>query len=187
MAMAAKFGVGQSEYTIEQVPRGRGPFGELLLLYGAAFAEPPWRVRAEEVEQRRPILLRHLSQPGAELVVVRSSGRLVAAAYGWPGHPALPPEDLYRRVSAAVPAPLHHRLVGEVFEIAELMVHPEHRRRGLGRMLLNAVRRERSAWLLTHPDGPAVGLYDSDGWLLAGRLLTAGGHPLSVHLRDGGA
>jgi GNAT superfamily N-acetyltransferase len=94
-------------------------------------------------------------------------GELVGVVYGWPAGPELASGSHFDdALAAAVTPAVAGRLVAPALIVAELMVHPEHQQRGIGRALLcRFVERWPSAWLCTHPDAPAAGMYRRGGWL----------------------
>jgi GNAT superfamily N-acetyltransferase len=114
---------------------------------------PPWRRSRSGWPTRWPIPVRTASSPKTLTM--------------WAGSP--PPS------SAAL-------LTAPALVVAELMVHPVHRRRGLAREMLDRYLAGWShAWLCTHPHAPAAALYESLGWR-AQFGFTVGELPLVVYL-----
>jgi GNAT superfamily N-acetyltransferase len=68
--------------------------------------------------------------------------------------------------------------------VAELMVAPAHRRRGVGCSLLSRyVEGHPRAWLATHPEAEAVALYESQGWIRRA-AYSVGELPLVLFTRE---
>jgi ribosomal protein S18 acetylase RimI-like enzyme len=112
------------------------------------------------------ILPRHADRPGFRAVIAREGDRLLGLAYGYLGRPG---QWWYDRVAAAMTAEQRAEwLAPGHFELAELMVSPRARRRGLGAALHDAVLDGLSgptAVLSTQPDNePALALYRGRGW-----------------------
>ncbi|WP_433294301.1 GNAT family N-acetyltransferase [Actinoplanes sp. CA-030573] len=158
---------------------------QLAVIYRQCFAAPPWNEPAAETDGYPDRLHRQTSYPGARGVIARSGTTVVAAAYGWPAPATLPEATEHdRAVRDAVPPELAALLVAPALVVAELMVAPSWQRQGLGRRLLaELVADAPRAWLATHPQAPAVALYEQTGWQ---RQFTyrAGGHPLVLFTKD---
>lgn len=112
------------------------------------------------------ILPRHTQRHGFRAVVAREGDRLLGLAYGYLGGPG---QWWYDRVAAAMTAEQRARwLPPGHFELAELMVSPRARRRGLGAALHDAVLEGLpgpTAVLSTQPDNEAaLALYRNRGW-----------------------
>lgn len=140
--------------------------GQLERLYRLCFSSPPWSEPEERLAAFHDRLLAHLSNGGANGVVVADHDDVVGVIYGWPAGPELasgsPFDDA---LAAAVTPDVARRLVAPAVVVAELMVDPGHQRRGIGRALLSRyVEDWPSAWLATHPDAPAATLYRQEGW-----------------------
>lgn len=135
-------------------------------LYRRCFTEPPWRESAERLAGFPDRLTRHLGRGGFDGLVAVEDGHLVGAVYGWPAGPTLESGNHFDDALAAAATPaVAARLVAPALVVAELMVDPDHQRRGIGRSLLTRfVDGWSSAWLCTHPDAPAAGMYRRDGW-----------------------
>lgn len=166
---------------------------EVAALFAACFADPPWYESAPEHTAALPRKLEvDLRRSGLECVgafVPSPPGRLVGLAYAWPAPKVLPlHEPFYAALHASAgAAAATHRLVSgdqPVLEVAELMVHPEHRRTGIATQLLAALVGARAAWLCTHPDAPASRLYAATGWDLAGRFTSPSGHRRAFYTRS---
>jgi ribosomal protein S18 acetylase RimI-like enzyme len=98
------------------------------------------------------------------------AGPVQGFAYGFHGARGQWWHDVVFRALADLEGPDHAQdWLEDAFEVAELHVHPESQRRGLGRALLNALcegRQERTVVLSTldrRPDTPARTLYRSVG------------------------
>jgi GNAT superfamily N-acetyltransferase len=91
---------------------------------------------------------------------------VVGAIYGWPAGTELAAGSPFDDALAAAVSPrVARRLVAPAVTVAELMVDPDHQRRGIGRALLGRfVEEAPAAWLCTHPDAPAAALYRQEGW-----------------------
>ncbi|HEY0453708.1 GNAT family N-acetyltransferase [Actinophytocola sp.] len=135
-------------------------------LYRRCFTEPPWRESAERLAGFPHRLTAHLGRGGFDGLVAVDEGHLIGAIYGWPAGPELAAGSQFDdALAAAVTPAVAGRLVAPALIVAELMVHPAHQRRGIGRSLLTRFIADwPSAWLCTHPEAPAAGMYRSGGW-----------------------
>jgi len=140
--------------------------GQLEGLYRRCFTEPPWRESSERLAGFPDRLTAHLGRDGFDGLVAEEEGRLVGTVYGWPAGPTLESGNHFDdALSAAVTPAVTARLVAPALVVAELMVDPGHQRRGIGRRLLTRfVEGWTTAWLCTHPEAPAAGMYRRDGW-----------------------
>jgi len=114
----------------------------------------------------REILPRHAARGGFRFFAARSGGQLVGLAYGYLGAPGQWWHDI---VSAAMDEGQRRRWLSPGhFEVVELHVHPQFRRRGIGARLHDALLEDlasRTAVLSTQTDNaPARALYRSRGW-----------------------
>lgn len=112
------------------------------------------------------IFTRHAGRRGFRAVTASEGGRLLGLAYGYLGGPG---QWWHDRVSAAMTRKQRALwLVPGHFELAELMVSPRARRRGLGGALHDAVLEgleSPTALLSTQPDNEAaLALYHGRGW-----------------------
>lgn len=128
----------------------------------------------EEVDIRRYIVLRHLTNPGARaLGATTPDGRLVGFVYGMPndrGHWWSTVVEPYLRAGGS------ESWLDDSFVITELHVHPAHQGRGIGRGLITALTdtaaQPRSILSAIDTESPARSLYRSLGYQdLARRVL----------------
>jgi GNAT superfamily N-acetyltransferase len=138
----------------------------LQVVYRECFADPPWSEDEAQVASFPQRLAQQMAHPGAHGIIVERDGRVVAAIYGWPAGDTLPAGTAFDdALAAAAPRHVLAALTAPALVVAELMVHPAHRRKGIARALLTRyVSRWPRAWLCTHPQAPAVALYESMGW-----------------------
>ncbi|ANW17798.1 GNAT family N-acetyltransferase [Streptomyces clavuligerus] len=142
---------------------------EALTVQALAFG-----LSADEVEVRRPIVHRHLLQPGARaLGALAPPGNLVGFVYGMPN-------DRRHWWSTVVESPLRRGgndgWLDDAFVITELHVHPAFQARGIGRSLITAITdtadEPRSILSAVDTESPARRLYRSLGYQdLARRVL----------------
>jgi Acetyltransferases len=139
---------------------------DLHVVYRACFADPPWSESEAQIAAFPQRLVEQMAHPGAHGIMVECDGRVVAAVYGWPAGDVLPAGTAFDdALAAAAPRHVVAALTAPALVVAELMVHPAHRRQGIARALLTRyVSRWPRAWLCTHPQAPAVALYESMGW-----------------------
>jgi len=103
---------------------------EVVAAYAAVFGEPPVLAGASDVAAYRASLPRHVRKPGFRACTARSSdGRLVGFAYGWEGGPG---DWWWDIVAGAVNEDVRRHWFADCFVIAELVVLPTARRRGIG-------------------------------------------------------
>lgn len=174
----------QTEPQIRQLDR-RGFFRRLdatLATYAAAMRPPP-----EQIPGRRTIMQRHASYPGFRAFVATRHRSVVGFAYGFHGAPGQWWHDVVLQALADAGGPEHAReWVGDTFEVAELHVHPDEQRKGVGRALITtlcAERAERTVVLSTlDAQTPARHLYRSLGMtdLLTGFTFPGGGPRYAV-------
>jgi GNAT superfamily N-acetyltransferase len=158
-------------------------YGERLeRLYRQCFSVPPWLESEERLAEFNTRFAQHLANPGAGGVVVSDGDEVVGVIYGWPAGPDLPTGSPFDDALAAAATPdITPRLVAPAVTVAELMVHPRHQRRGIGRALLTRyVDDWPAAWLTTHPDAPAATLYRQEGWRLEFEFDVDDFYPLVV-------
>ncbi|MFJ8313674.1 MULTISPECIES: GNAT family N-acetyltransferase [unclassified Streptomyces] len=141
---------------------------EALAVQAVAFG-----LSADEVEVRRHIVLRHLSQPGARaLGATTPEGRLVGFVYGMPN------DRTHWWSTVVEPYLRSNRTDGwldDSFVITELHVHPAHQGRGLGRALITTITdtaaQPRSILSAIDTESPARALYRALGYIdLAGQV-----------------
>jgi GNAT superfamily N-acetyltransferase len=139
---------------------------EVHELYRRCFAEPPWSESPAKFDEYPARLAKQLTKPGVSGVIAQHGAALAGVVYGWPAPDPLPADDPFY---VTLPAAIHHLLRGPALEVVELMVHPDHRGRGIGAALLDRlVSGHRTAWLCTHPHAPATRLYERAGWIARG-------------------
>ncbi|MDK1475152.1 GNAT family N-acetyltransferase [Streptomyces sp. 549] len=120
----------------------------------------------DEVDVRRPLVLRHLAVPGARaLGATTAEGRLVGFVYGLPNdrtHWWSTVVEPYLRAGG------NAEWLHEAFVITELHVHPAHHGHGTGRRLIteltDAVPQPRSLLSALDTESPARHLYRSLGY-----------------------
>lgn len=146
---------------------GAQPFRDRVLamwplVFGIVDDEDAWRHRFWE---------QHRTRADFRLVAAERDGDLLGFAWGYTGERGQWWAD---RIAGAL-AEDADAWVGGHWEFVELAVHPEHRRRGLGGLLhdalLEGLTHER-ALLQTDedPDGAGHGLYRGRGWQVIGSL-----------------
>ncbi|MFJ8233808.1 GNAT family N-acetyltransferase [Streptomyces sp. NPDC094448] len=134
---------------------------EALMVQALAFG-----LTHAEVEVRRPIVQRHLLQPGARgFAALTGTGRLVGFVYGMPNSRAhwwSTVVEPYLRATGSEP------WLDGSFVITELHVHPRFQGRGLGRGLITAITdgaaEPRSILSAIDTESPARALYRSLGY-----------------------
>ena len=128
--------------------------------FGPVADEDDWRSRFWE---------QHRGRDGFRLATAEQAGVLAGFAWGYTGERGQWWAD---RVAAAL-GEQAEGWVGGHWEFVELAVRPEHRRRGLGGLLhdalLDGLGHER-ALLQTDPDGAGHSLYRRHGWQVIGSL-----------------
>lgn len=156
---------GISVHRCDAIRLGRHA-AQLESLYRRCFAEPPWHESADRLAAFPDRLTSHLGHDGFDCFVASENDHLVGAVYGWPAGDVLESGNQFDdALAAAVTPAVARRLVAPALIVAELMVDPERQQRGIGRMLLTRFTADwPSAWLCTHPDAPAAGMYRRAGW-----------------------
>ncbi|MEU4160468.1 GNAT family N-acetyltransferase [Actinoplanes sp. NPDC026670] len=158
----------------------------LHTVYRQCFAAPPWNETPDEIAAYPRQLARQTGHPGAHGFVAEDEhGEIAGAVYGWPAPPRLPENNEYDlAVRDAVGPDAAGLLVEPAVLVAELMVAPAHRRRGLGRMLLaRYTAGHPRAWLATHPQAEAVALYEAEGWIRRAAYIV-GRKPFVLYTRE---
>jgi GNAT superfamily N-acetyltransferase len=154
-------------------------------IYRQCFAGPPWSEPPEELDGYPARLARQAAYPGAYGLVASIGGVVAGAVYGWPAPAVLPSSNAFDlAVRAEAPAEVARLLVAPAVVVAELMVAPVYRRRGLARSLLRGFGAGAArAWLATHPHADAVRFYEAEGWI---RRFTyeVGGRPLVLYTTE---
>ena len=156
-------------------------------LYNACFIAPPWHEPERSAEAYLERIGWHFDQPGLRGVeAIDEDGTVVAVAYGWPAAEQVPDRLMYRAIANALGPEATGALWAErPFEVAEIMVDPTVRGKGLGARLLASVREDHgTAWLLTRPDSDAPAFYRRLGWERAAEI-PAIGYDLYLHRSRG--
>jgi ribosomal protein S18 acetylase RimI-like enzyme len=117
-------------------------------------------------ERLREILPRHAGRAGFRFLAARDARQLVGVAYGYLGAPGQWWHDIVSR--AMTPEQRRRWIAPGHFEVVELHVHPDFRRRGIGGRLHDTLLdglESRTAVLSTQADNrPALALYEGRGW-----------------------
>ncbi|RDV44902.1 hypothetical protein DOE76_09155 [Leifsonia sp. ku-ls] len=166
----AAIGVGRSGLTaVELIEHDGRAAGPLALLVHGLYAEeyPPG---PEPAEWRDGLWARHRARDGFRLIVARERGRAVGLAWGYVGSRG---EYWSDEVAARLPPETADAWVGGHFEVVEVLVRPEFRRRGVATALLRALLSDAPAdrAMLTVRDTAAAARrwYESTGWTELGR------------------
>ncbi|GAA3766403.1 hypothetical protein GCM10022225_60950 [Plantactinospora mayteni] len=140
-------------------------FPPLVDLYGIVYAEPPYEEGPDEVAGFAAKLPEESARPGFTLVAAEDGSDLIGAAYGW----TMPAGVWWSRADAD-PAP--EILAATKLAVMEWIVHPDHRRQGVGAELMRRLlvgRPETWATLASDPRTLARRLYERAGWRKADR------------------
>jgi ribosomal protein S18 acetylase RimI-like enzyme len=139
---------------------------EVFAVYDAVFGDRP-----DPQSWREELFDRHSAREAFRLAAVRDDGDLVGFAWGYIGRPGQYWTDW---VLDTLPPEVTSDWVGGHFEVVELAVLEEHRRRGYGRrlhdVLLDGVPSDRGLLSTDNRDTPAVRLYRAHGWQKLGEL-----------------
>ncbi|MGH3479191.1 MAG: GNAT family N-acetyltransferase [Nocardioidaceae bacterium] len=139
--------------TLRQCDRSQAAvlLNPICLLYDTVFSQPPFRWTEDESQHHRQSLNRLITNPTFALVTAEASGELVGFAYGV----ALKPDtQWWSGTTEPLPDELTAEWNGRTFAIIDLAVRADHRKRGIGRALLDALlasRQERRATLTVQP------------------------------------
>jgi GNAT superfamily N-acetyltransferase len=146
--------------------QGRQP--EIVAVYRAAFAPPPYNRGESAVGRFAESFARHCRQPGFQCLAVElAPGRPIAGfAYGYRSQPG---QWWHDHVAATLGEKLTRRWLGDCFELVELAVHPASQGQGAGSRLHDGLlggRRQRTAALSTiQAETTALQLYRRRGWV----------------------
>jgi ribosomal protein S18 acetylase RimI-like enzyme len=139
---------------------------EVFAVYDAVFSDWP-----DQRSWRDELYDRHCAREGFRLSAALAGGRLTGFAWGYVGQRGQHWSDL---VVKALPADVTDFWVGGHFELAELAVLPDARRRGVGGrlhdVLLEGIAQPRAMLSTDNFDSPAVRLYAGRGWRKLGEL-----------------
>ncbi len=136
-------------------------------LQARCYASPPWSYSDTEVRDYRRRLRNYFNHDGVRCVLALDGATVIGTAIGFDG--PVPPtlEDVfYATVRNAIgPAQATGLLRGDPFEVVEIMIDDDFRRRRIGwRLLEMIVPASRKAWLITLEGSPAALLYRQAGW-----------------------
>jgi GNAT superfamily N-acetyltransferase len=141
---------------------------EIVAVYRAAFAPPPYNRGESAVGRFAETFPRHCHQPDFHFLAAQAGpGRPIAGfAYGYQSQPG---QWWHDHVAATLGETLTRRWLGDCFELVELAVQPASQGQGAGSRLhdsLLAGRRQRTAALSTiQAETTALQLYRRRGWV----------------------
>lgn len=172
-----------------------GPFGpeagdrlsSWLPVYRAGFAGPPWNSDVPDVAAYRDRIGSQFDTPGFRAFeAVTDDGELLGVAYGWP-HRRTPNDGMVRMLDEVLGGDADDFWLLDPIGVAEVMVAPEARGRGVARALLGRIAPpSRAAWLATHADSDANAFYERLGWAPLGTTSTTSGVPLRFYAQHPG-
>jgi ribosomal protein S18 acetylase RimI-like enzyme len=114
---------------------------------------------------------KHAKREGHRLALAQEGDIVTGYGWGYIGQRGQPWSD---RLCAALPERISSQWVGGHFDVVELVVLPEHRRRGLGQALhdclLDGVTGRCLLSTSSDPDDSGVRLYARSGWKTLGAL-----------------
>lgn len=124
----------------------------------------------EKTDWREHLFDRDRARPGFRLALALDGDRVVGFAWGYRGDRGQQWPDLVARTLPELPG----EWLRDHFELVELVVDPEYRRRGVGGGLHDAVLNGLTGRALLGttlaPDDPALRLYTKRGWSTLGHL-----------------
>lgn len=141
----------------------------LCLLHDTVFSEPPFRWTDEESEHHRQSLISLIANPTFALITADAASGLIGFAYGV----ALRPDtQWWSGMKEPLPDELTDEWKGRTFAIIDVAVREEHRKRGIGRALIDALlasRSEERAALTVQPVATDTKeFYEHLGWQRVG-------------------
>lgn len=149
---------------------------DLADLYAVVYAEPPYEEGPEQVERFREHVAGDTGRDGFRLVVATDDAVVVGAAYGW----TMAAGVWWSRADTDPPAELTD---APKFAVMEWIVHPNHRRRGIGADLMRALLEQRPepvATLASDPRSTARTIYGRTGWQQVGTSTLPWGPPMDI-------
>lgn len=170
----------------------RGPLGaeartrltDWLPIYVACFSGPPWHDATADVAAYHELVGGDFAEPGFRAFeAVADDGALLGVAYGW-HHERSAARGTVRLLDQALGADADAFWARDPIGVAEVMVAPEARRRGIAQGLLDLLAPpHQAAWLATHVDSEANGFYRRTGWASLGTATAPSGVPLRFYER----
>ncbi|MEO3747731.1 GNAT family N-acetyltransferase [Plantactinospora sp. B5E13] len=136
----------------------------LVDLYAIVYAEPPYEEGPDQVARFAASLPDEAGRPGFTVVTAIQEDNLVGAAYGWTMQAGV----WWSRADAE---PDRELLAASKVAVMEWIVHPDHRRQGIGAELMRLLlvgRSEAWATLASDPRSVAHRLYERAGWRKVG-------------------
>lgn len=142
--------------------------GQILAVYQATFAEPPYFEKEEDVARFAESLTRHAQRAGFRCCIAEDSatGQLLGFAYGYTSQTG---QWWHDTVARALSQETIAAWLNGAFEFVELAVIPQMQGQGIGSRLHDALLADlphRTAVLSTYQaEIPALHLYRRKGWL----------------------
>jgi len=163
-------------------------FDPICDLYDAVFSQPPFFWRDDESELHRDRLTGLLKDPTFGIAIAREGEDLVGFAYGFS---LAPDTQRWQRLTEAVPPDVAAEWPGRTFLLFDYAVKANHRGRGVGKALHDALlgsRREERATLTVQPTATATKqIYERWGWRQVGQMEggpTAAAPLFDAYVRD---
>jgi ribosomal protein S18 acetylase RimI-like enzyme len=144
---------------------------DIARLYEAVYQEPPYCEGPDDVAAFIDGMPRRTAQPGFRLVTATVDGRLVGFAFG---HQLASDTKWWNGAITPLPKPVSREYPARTFAIIELAVDAHYRRRGIAKMLHDALLADASeerATLLVRPEAvPAHRAYERWGYVQVGSI-----------------
>ncbi len=142
---------------------------QIVGVYAAAFAGPPYNRTAEVAIDFADTFPRHARLEAFRMLTARDegAGKIVGFGYGYTG---MPGQWWYDLVSQVMSAEQRERWLSNVFELTELAVLPGYQGHGIGGrlhdLLLDPLPHRTAVLSTIRMDTPAFRLYRKRGWVI---------------------
>ncbi len=143
-------------------------YPQIVDVYRAALASPPYEMQEEDVQRFAETLLHHATRPGFQGYAAyhNQHRQIIGFTYGYTSRPGLWWRDI---VAQALGPQQTAQWLDQAFELVELAVHPRAQGQGIGARLHDTLLRNlpyRTVVLSTaHAETVALKMYQRRGWV----------------------